>query len=150
MVFSWNIKQLVKKRFVVSSKEIKEWDDFTKKMGKINPKEVDISLKNISIYSSSKLDLHGFSLEKSNQMVKKFIINSFNLGKKKITIITGKGSRSKSHNNPYVSEKLSILKFSVPEFIENNEDLNNKVFKIAQADKKNGGEGAFHIFLKKN
>ena len=139
----------MKKKFVVSSQEIKDWQDFTKEMGKINPKESDASLKNISINSPSKLDLHGYSLEKSNQIVKKFIINSFKSGKKKITVVTGKGSRSKSHNNPYVSEKLSILRFSVPEFIKNNKDLNSKVFKITQADKKNGGEGAFDIFLKK-
>jgi len=140
----------VKKKFVVSSQEIKDWENFTKEMGKISPKEADVSPTNISINSTSKLDLHGFSLEKSNQLVKKFIINSFKLGKKKITIVTGKGSRSKSHNNPYVSDKLSILRFSVPEFIKNNKDLNNKVFKITKADKKNGGEGAFHLFLKKN
>ena len=140
----------MKKKFVASPQEIKDWDDITKEMGKINPKEADVSPNNISINSPSKLDLHGYSLEKSNQKVKKFIIDSFKLGKKKITVVTGKGSRSKSHNNPYVSEKLSILKFSVPEFIKSNKDLNNKVFKITQADKKNGGEGAFDIFLKKN
>ncbi len=140
----------MKKKFVASPQEIKDWDDFTKEMGKINPKEADVSPNNISINSPSKLDLHGYSLEKSNQKVKKFIIDSFKLGKKKITVVTGKGSRSKAHSNPYVSEKLSILKFSVPEFIKSNKDLNNKVFKITQADKKNGGEGAFDIFLKKN
>ena len=140
----------MKKKFVASPQEIKDWDDFTKEMGKINPKEADVSPNNISINSPSKLDLHGYSLEKSNQKVKKFIIDSFKLGKKKITVVTGKGSRSKAHSNPYVSENLSILKFSVPEFIKSNKDLNNKVFKITQADKKNGGEGAFDIFLKKN
>ena len=71
-----------------------------------------------------KLDLHGFSLVEANKIVKKFIIeSSHNIGYKKILIITGKGLRSKSHNNPYVSEKLSMLKYSIPEYIKNNESL---------------------------
>ena len=96
------------------------------------------------------MDLHGFSLSQSNKIVKKFIIESFNRGYKKLLIITGKGLRSKSYNNPYVSEKLNVLKYSVPEFIKNDENLNNKISRTSKAAIKDGGEGAIYIFLKNN
>ena len=97
-----------------------------------------------------KIDLHGHSLEKSNKIVKKFILDSFNSGYKKILIVTGKGSRSKSYDNPYISDKLSVLKYSIPEFIRNNENLNSKIKKISKAEIRDGGEGAFYIYFKKN
>ena len=80
--------------------------------------------------------------------MKKFVVESFDQGYKKLLIVTGKGLRSKSYDNPYVSDKLSVLKYSVPEFIKNDENLNNKISRIAQADIKDGGEGAIYILLK--
>ena len=84
----------------------------------------------------------------ANKIVKKFIIESFNNGCKKLLIVTGKGLRSKSHDNPYLSEKLSVLKYAIPEYIQNDEDLKHKVGKISKAKLKDGGEGAIYIFLK--
>ena len=43
---------------------------------------------------------------------------------------------------------MNVLKYSVPEFIKNDEDLFDKISKISNADLKDGGEGAFYIFLK--
>ena len=117
-------------------------------MGDISPKESDLLKKNIEINKVKKLDLHGSSLIEANKIVKKFIIESFNNGYKKLLVVTGKGLRSKSYNNPYVSKKLNVLRYSVPEFIKNDENLNNKISRIAQADIKDGGEGAIYIFLK--
>jgi len=140
----------VKKKYVVSSKNKKDWIDFTKQIGNINPKESDFFQDGAEINKVRKLDLHGISLSESNKMVKKFIINSFNRGYKKLLIITGKGLRSKSYNNTYVSEKLSVLRYSVPEFIKNDENLNNKISRTSKAAIKDGGEGAIYIFLKNN
>ena len=121
---------------------------FTKQIGDISPKEVDL-LKKITVTNKvRKLDLHGFSLIEANKTVKKFIIESFNNGYKKLLIVTGKGGRSKSRANPYLSEKLSVLKYSVPEYINNDENLINKIRKISKASLKDGGEGAIYIFLK--
>jgi len=140
----------VKKKHFVTPKDKKDWDVFTKQMGDISPKESDLLKKNIEINKVKKLDLHGSSLIEANKIVKKFIIESFNNGYKKLLVVTGKGLRSKSYNNPYVSEKLNVLRYSVPEFIKNDENLNNKISRIAQADIKDGGEGAIYIFLKNN
>ena len=140
----------MKKKYVASSKDKKDWRDFTRQMGNISPKQDDILQENIVIKKIAKLDLHGVSLAESNEMVRKFINKSFNYGYKKLLIVTGKGSRSKSFNNPYVSEKLSILRYSVPEFIRDDENLNNKISRISKAEVKDGGEGAIYIFLKNN
>ena len=130
MVPSRNIKKIVKKKYTVPSKDKKDWMNFTKQIGDISPKEADVLQLNGEINKVPKLDLHGFSLEESNRMIKKFIIKSFDRGYKKLLIVTGKGLRSKSYNNPYVSEKLNILRYSVPEFIKSDENLISKISKI--------------------
>ncbi len=99
---------------------------------------------------NKKIDLHGLSLDNANKEVKKFIINAFDNGYEKLLIVTGKGLRSKFQENPYVSDKLSVLKHSVPEYIKNNGELIDKISKISRADQKDGGDGAFYIHLKKN
>ena len=150
MVPSWDITEIVKKKNFISSKDKKDWVAFTKQMGTIKAKESDLLKENIKLSEVKKLDLHGFSLIEANKIVKNFIINSFNSGYKKLLIVTGKGLRSKSHENPYVSEKLSVLRYSIPEYIKNDGNLANKINSISTADIKDGGEGAIYIFLKNN
>ena len=150
MVLSWDFARIVKKKNSISPKDQKDWTDFTNKMDNIKVKESDLLNENIEIKKVQKLDLHGFSLIEANKMVENFIVKSFNNGYKKLLIVTGKGSRSKSHENPYLSEKLSVLKYSVPEYIKNDENLTSKIIKISEADIKHGGEGAINIFLKNN
>ena len=150
MVLSWDITKIVEKKKFISFKDKKDWFAFTKKMGNIKAKESDLLKENIKVNKVKKLDLHGFSLIEANKIVKNFIINSFSSGYKKLLIVTGKGLRSKSHDNPYLSEKLSVLKYSVPEYIKNDENLSNKISSISTADIKDGGEGAIYISLKNN
>ena len=150
MVLSRDIKQIVKKKYVATFQDKKDWIDFTKQIDNIGVKEADLLQENIQINKVPKLDLHGFSLEESNKKVKKFIIESSNRGYKKLLVITGKGLRSNSYSNPYISEKLNVLRNSVPEFIKDDEDLRNKISKVLEADIRDGGEGAIYIFLKNN
>jgi DNA-nicking Smr family endonuclease len=63
-------------------------------------------------------------------------------------VITGKGLRSKNVENPYLSKDLSILKYSVPEFIENNKDLMRLIIETTDAKIEDGGSGAFYIYLR--
>ena len=140
----------MKKKYFVTSKDKKDWTIFTKQMGNISAKESDILKKNIKTNKVKKLDLHGYSLVEANKMVKKFITKSFNNGYKKLLIVTGKGSRSKSYCNPYLSEKFSVLKYAVPEYIKNDQNLNHKISRISKASLQDGGEGAIYIFLKNN
>ena len=138
----------MKKKYFSTPQDKKEWIAFTKQMNGISSKEDDPLEQNTKKNKVQKLDLHGFSLSDANKIVKKFIIESFNNGYHKLLIVTGKGLRSKSHDNPYFSEKLSVLKYSVPEYIKNNENLTNKIRRISKADLKDGGAGAMYIFLK--
>ena len=43
---------------------------------------------------------------------------------------------------------MNILRYSVPNFIENETDLIDIVKKISPAEIKDGGEGAIYLFLK--
>ena len=140
----------MKKKYTASSKDKKDWINFTRQIDNIRPKEADLSQENIQINKVPKLDLHGSSLTASNKIVKEFIIESFHRGYKKLLLVTGKGLRSKSYSNPYISEKLNVLRNSVPEFIKDDEDLINKISKVLEADIRDGGEGAIYIFLKNN
>ena len=140
----------MKKKYSASSKDKKDWADFTKQVGNISVTEDDFLEENRQINKVRKLDLHGYSLDDANKAVKKFIIESFDKGYNKLLVVTGKGLRSKSYDNPYISENLSVLKNSVPEYIKNNENLNSIISKIIQADQQDGGEGAINIFLKNN
>ena len=147
MVLNRNIQQVVKKKHSISSKDKKDWITFTKKMGEVEGKEIDHIRHNPRANHVQKLDLHGFSLNEANKMVKNFITKSFNSGYKKLLIVTGKGLRSKICDNPYLSEKLNVLKYSVPNFIKNEKDLNDKIKRVEKADLKDGGEGAIYIYL---
>ncbi len=135
----------MKKKSFLTSKDKKDWDSFTKEMNDVSVKESDIPEQINWNNEIKKLDLHGLSLIDANKMVKEFIIKSSEMGQKKLIIVTGKGARSKSYSNPYMSEKLSVLKYSVPEFIKNDDELSKKVSKISDANK---NEGAIYIFLK--
>tara|TARA_Y100000590_G_scaffold463245_1_gene629546 strand:+ start:3528 stop:3947 length:420 start_codon:yes stop_codon:yes gene_type:complete len=139
----------VKKKSVVTSKDKKDWLTFAKNMENVKVKEADFSKNNENLNKFPKIDLHGFSLNQANKMVKEFIIKSFYEGHKKILVITGKGTRSKSEENPYISSKLSMLKHSIPDYIKNNDDLMSKISSISNATLAHGGEGAIYIFLKK-
>ena len=140
----------MKKKYKASFKEKKEWIEFTKKMGTVADKDQHYSKNNTNKNIIKKIDLHGFSLEEANKIVKKFIINSYELGHLKLLIILGKGSRSKVYDDPYRSKDMNILKNSVPEYIKNDSDLSDKILKISEADVKDGGKGAIYIFLKNN
>ena len=140
----------MKKKYVASLKDKKDWINFTKQMGNITSKEADFSRQNIEANKVRKIDLHGFSLIEANKIVTKFIVESFNSGYKKILIVTGKGLRSKTYENPYISEKFGVLRHAIPEYIKNNNNLNNKIIRISEASVKDGGEGAIYIFLKNN
>jgi len=139
----------VKKKYSVAPKDKKDWITFTKHLVNVYDKDAVFLRQNTTVNKIGRLDLHGLSLNQANKVAKKFIIESFAKGYKKLLIITGKGLRSKVHNNPYLSEQMNVLKHSVPEFIKNDEDLFGKISKISTADLKDGGEGAFYIFLKR-
>ena len=131
----------------ISDKDKKDWEDFVFNKEKIPNKDF-ILTKKIRQEKIKKIDLHGHTLEEANKSVKFFIKECFDKNVTKIIVITGKGLRSKNKENPYVSKDLSIIKYSVPEFIENSNLLKKMILKITDAKIEDGGGGAFYIYLK--
>ena len=132
----------------LTDKDKKDWTKFTSSRDKVHNKDFKLNKKNIEENTKRIIDLHGFSLENANKIVEGFINNSYQEGIKKVIVVTGKGKRSKTANNPYLSRDLSILKHSVPEFIKSNSSLMNKIKQISEANIEDGGSGAFYIYFK--
>jgi len=132
----------------ISEKDKKDWQDFID--GKEKLKNKDINYNNrVNLQKNLSIDLHGYTLSEANEKIKKVIINSYNSGVKKILVVTGKGLHSQNEKDPYVSKDLSILKYSVPNFIEKNMELKNLITEMKEASLEDGGSGAFYIYLKK-
>jgi DNA-nicking Smr family endonuclease len=140
-----NYKISEKKKVKNSDKE--DWENFIKNEEKIPDKDL-IYKKKIRNEKIKKIDLHGYTIEKANNAIDKFVKKSFDENVTKIIVITGKGLRSKNVENPYLSKDLSILKYSVPEYIENNNSLTQLIIEITDAKIEDGGSGAFYIYLK--
>ncbi|MDC0328596.1 Smr/MutS family protein [Candidatus Pelagibacter sp.] len=131
----------------ISDKDKKDWEDFLNSSEKIPNKDF-VHKKNIRYEKIKKIDLHGHTIEKANKAIEQFIQKSFNENVTKIIVITGKGLRSKNVENPYISKDLSILKYSVPEYIENNKNLKQLIIETKNAKIEDGGSGAFYVYLK--
>ncbi len=131
----------------ISDKDKIDWENFTSNKEKIPNKDF-VYQKKIRQEKIRKIDLHGYTLEEANKSVEDFIEKCFGDSVTKIIVITGKGLRSKNIANPYLSKDLSILKYSVPEFIESNNFLKKMIIEIEDAKIEDGGRGAFYIHLK--
>ncbi len=131
----------------ISDKDKKDWENFLLNEEKLPNKDQNKLENKKQIIKS--LDLHGYSLDEANKKIESFINNSYQKRADKLIIVTGKGLHSKNESDPFVSKKLSILKYSIPEYISNNKDIMKKINEIKDADIKDGGSGAFYIYLKK-
>ena len=134
--------------YKISDKDKKDWQDFISSKDKVSNK--DLKIKKNNYEKTRTIDLHGFTLEEANRKIQNFILKAFDDKVSKLIIVTGKGIHSNVEKNPYVSKDLSILKYSVPEFISNNNLLMSKIREITDAKIEDGGSGAFYIYLKKS
>ena len=130
----------------LSDKDKKDWQKFLDSSEKLLNKDVD-NLNN-KINSERTIDLHGYTLEEANKQISEFIENCYVNKVKKVNVITGKGMRSKNLEDPYQSKDLSILKYSVPEYVKNNSELMSKIIKIDFESVNSPSKGNFDIFLK--
>ena len=137
----------MKKKVDLSNLDKAQWDEYLKDPKDIFDKELE-GKKSFNINHRFRFDLHGFTLLEANQKIHQLIISCQEKGFKEILLITGKGLHSNTDKNTYVSKELSKLKFSVPEFIKGNDELNESVISIADASIKDGGAGAILIKLK--
>ena len=133
----------------ISDKDKKDWQDFISNNDRLSDKDFNLNKNRNEKEIIKTIDLHGFSLENANNVIEEFITKCFESNVSKIIVITGKGLRSKTDKNPYVSKDLSILKHSVPDYIKSRQNLMKIIKKIKEANIEEGGQGAFNIFLKK-
>ena len=131
----------------ISDKDKKDWKKFISSNEKLPDK--DYNQKNKVRLNKKLIDLHGYTLEEANIAIEKFILQSYKQNIKKLIVVTGKGLHSNKENDPYVSKDMSILKYSVPEFINNNNKLMSLILEMKDAKIEDGGSGAFYIYLKK-
>ena len=132
----------------ISDKDKNDWEEFLLKDEKLPNKDNFEKKKKRGKIKS--LDLHGYTLDDANQTIENFIKKSYEDNISKLVIITGEGIHSDNEKDPYVSKDLGILKYSIPEFIRNNQELMKMIYEIKEANIEDGGSGAFYIFLKKN
>ena len=131
----------------LSDKDKKDWQNFLGSSEKLQNKDVD-NLNN-QVISQRSIDLHGYTLIEANKQISKFIENCYVNKVKKVNVITGKGMRSKNLEDPYQSKDLSILKFSIPNYIKENKQLMKKILKIDFEAVEDPGKGSFNIILRK-
>ena len=132
----------------ITKKDKQDWENFVNSKEKIPNK--DTQAQNTKIFKTKKIDLHGLTLNEANKVIENFINKAFLEKISKLIVVTGKGLHSENGKDPYVSKDLGILKYSVPEFIKNNQNLMSLINEIKDAEIQDGGSGAFYIFLKKN
>ena len=136
---------MIKKKDL-SKEDSEVWQSYIK-----NPTDVydkDLGNKSINRKERFKFDLHGYTLDEANKKVKEIIISCSKNKYREILLITGKGLHSTSGEDTYVSNDLSKLRFSVPDFINSDDELKNYIISIEEAEKKDGGDGAILIKLK--
>jgi DNA-nicking Smr family endonuclease len=137
---------LIKK---ISNQDIKDWKKFIDSDEKLENKDINIIKVEKNLKKKS-IDLHGYTLENANIAISDFINKCYLERVENIKVITGKGSRSKNKEDPYLSKDLSLLKYSIPDYIKNNINLMKKIKDIDYNSINNPNEGSFNIFLKKN
>jgi len=137
----------VSKKKDLSKEDKKTWETYIKNPSDLFDKEKNL-FQDKKKKERFKYDLHGYSLDEANQKVKEIIVSCINENYREILLITGKGLHSTSDRDSYVSKEFSKLKYSVPDFIQNNNELKRLIVSISDADRIDGGEGAILIRLK--
>lgn len=133
----------------ISEKDLKDWQNFIENKDPVNNKDFNLDQVKQQKPQIKKIDLHGNTIVEANNRVKEVLQTFYKENISKVIIITGKGNRSNNENNPYVSKDLSLLKNSVPDFLQNNEEMKKIIISMSKADIRDGGEGAFYVFLRK-
>ena len=131
----------------ISEKDKKDWENFLSKKEKLPNKDINFT-KKIKIKIKN-IDLHGYTLDEANKKIENFIKQSYIEKVNKLIVVTGKGLHSQNEKDPYVSKDLSILRYSVPHFIKNNNELMKIINDFDSATIEDGGSGAFYIYIKK-
>lgn len=92
----------------------------------------------------ARLDLHGLSEKQAFAKVCDFIALSYNMKRRCVLIVTGKGSNSGDW-----WEAKGVIRKSFPQWL-NHADIRPYLLSVAQAKQEDGGTGAFYCLLKRH
>lgn len=137
---------MIKKKDL-TQEDMNTWENYIKNPSDIYDKDKDLST-NSTNKSRFKFDLHGYSLDDANKKVREIILQCISKKYRELLLITGKGIHSTNEKDAFISKDLGKIKFSVPEFIKNDQELNSFIISINEAEKKDGGDGAILIKLR--
>ena len=137
---------MIKKK-ELNQEDKKIWEDYIRNPYDIYDKDKDIR-KSTQKKTRYKFDLHGFTLEDANIKVKEIVNYCIKHKFRELLLITGKGLHSTNDRDEYVSKDFGKLKYSVPEFLKNNNDLSKFIVSINDANHSDGGQGAIIIKFK--
>jgi len=134
-----------------TDQDLKDWNSFIDNI--INIEDKDAPIDNVLENNQSqklfdiRKDLHGFKMHEALELVSQTINHAIENKLRKILFITGKGLHSNNEKDPYASKDLSLLRYAVPEHINNF--FSDNVIKIEESPLKLGGSGSIIVLLKK-
>ena len=134
-----------------TEEDLKDWQSFIENINSVEDKDAPydnlILEKNNDKLFDIRKDLHGLKMHEALEVVSNTINDAIERKVRTILFITGKGLHSNKEQDPYASKDLSLLRYAVPEHIENN--FSEHIIKIEQSPIKLGGTGSIIVFLKK-
>ena len=134
-----------------TEEDLKDWQSFIENINSVEDKDAPydnlILKKNNDKLFDIRKDLHGLKMHEALDVVSNTINDAIERKVRKILFITGKGLHSNKEQDPYASKDLSLLRYAVPEHIENN--FSDQIIRIEQRTVKLGGTGSIIVLLKK-
>lgn len=123
------------------------------KAGHAGDSEMDrktlVALKRGNIRPERTIDLHGLSQEQAHSLIIQHILIAYERGQRCLLVITGKGRRTSGgiFSHPAMSGD-GVLKSKLPLWL-NMEPVKSCVLKHVHAHAKDGGSGAFYVYLRR-
>ncbi len=96
----------------------------------------------------ARIDLHGRTQEQAHKALNNFLIKCYNAGMRCVLVITGKGNSTPRVEDDMYAPRRGVLKQMLPLWLSQS-PLNAIVLKSHIAQIKDGGEGAYYIYLKR-
>ena len=145
-----NISSTTRKETVRNKIYEKTKNIITQQKIAIQKNDINKKLKKNKISINRKIDFHGCSLDKAKKIFFNTINDCFAKNFRCILFITGKGSVKRENDHPqdtmlyYGKIRNSFLNWV------NHNAVQYKILNVQQANTKNGGDGAFFVYLRKN
>ena len=105
-------------------------------------------LRKGQIAIEARLDLHGMRQVEAHEALNQFMNNCIKKNLRCLLVITGKG-KSRVSTDQIIEPEKGVLKQKLPEWLH-DANFKKNILKVVPAHKKDGGSGAFYIYLKKN